>query len=128
MFYGITQKHLLQNLEKIRERLCVYTGPPCDCKFGDEEDEPSMGRSERFSGCAEIHQAIAMLKNLTTREFELLSSGPRRKPLPFKTTGEHATGRTKKPRAKRVTFKCPNCGDKVAYRNAFCSTSCSLGH
>lgn len=53
--FGVNDERLIEGLEAIRKRLCVYPGPTCDCKFG------ASGKGEQ-TGCPEVRQAIEYLK------------------------------------------------------------------
>jgi hypothetical protein len=64
----IDRDALAQNIEKMRKKLCVYIGNRCDCKFGG--DNP--GRSEQGSGCPELYQVLALLRNMTKREYDMI--------------------------------------------------------
>lgn len=49
----------LELLEKVRKRLCVYAGDPCDCKT--IEDGFTAGE---HSGCCEVRMAIDEIRAL----------------------------------------------------------------
>lgn len=69
--FGIEQKQLIDNLEKIRAvKLCAYikSSRVCDCKFGEPGGMPRR-MSESFSGCPEVRQALSMIKTMTEKEF-----------------------------------------------------------
>jgi hypothetical protein len=55
--FGIEDEALIECLETLRKRLCLYgsMATTCDCKFG------ASGKGEE-SGCPEIRQAIAYLR------------------------------------------------------------------
>lgn len=54
--FGVEHDVLIENLEKLRRRLCAYGGGGrCDCKFG------ANGAGEQ-TGCPEVAQAIKLLQ------------------------------------------------------------------
>lgn len=59
MGFHIEKERLLANLETLRKRLCCYTGPPCDCKFGNSGSP--LGSSE-VTGCPELYQAMDIIR------------------------------------------------------------------
>ena len=68
IFY-IDRSELLKNLLAMREGLCAYSGPPCDCKYGATKD--TVGKmSERGSGCPEIANACMVLARMTDEEYK----------------------------------------------------------
>lgn len=60
------QNKTLEFLEKVREHLCVYRGPLCDCKFGATN---IGGHSEDGPGCPEMRFVIALVRALTPYEY-----------------------------------------------------------
>lgn len=72
MQFGIKQKRLVENLEKIRKQRCAYTNSEkfCDCKFGKENEDPNNQKMETFSGCCEIRQVSQLIQSLSEIEFE----------------------------------------------------------
>jgi hypothetical protein len=75
--FGVNQKRLLEGLENIRERICCYIGPICDCKYGIKKMKPGpiehfkWPRGER-TGCPEIKMAMCLLSELNEDEFNSL--------------------------------------------------------
>ena len=69
--FGIKKDRLTENLGKIQEQRCAYVGGYCDCKYGNEGQEPNQ-LSETFSGCPEIAMAKRMIEKMTEKEFERL--------------------------------------------------------
>ena len=68
--FGINKEDLLRNLEKVRLQRCAYSGDRCDCKYGQEDQEPNR-MSETFSGCPEIRQTIEMIKTMDDDSFRM---------------------------------------------------------
>lgn len=61
--FGVTEEQLIDGLEAIRRRACVYGASleeSCDCKFGigSTEGRPSTEQT----GCPELRQAIKLLQ------------------------------------------------------------------
>jgi hypothetical protein len=69
--FGINKDKLIENLEKIRKDVCCYANQPCDCKFRINEEHHNP-MSEKFSGCCELSQVIAILKNMDEDDFKNL--------------------------------------------------------
>ena len=47
-------EELIANLEALRAKVCTYSGPTCDCKFGVNDREGT--------GCPELRQVLEMLR------------------------------------------------------------------
>lgn len=62
----IKKDELIQRMERIRKRICCYTGQPCDCKFGAKMDSGEQG------GCPEIMYVMELLQLMTDREYAML--------------------------------------------------------
>lgn len=60
--FGVDKDELLAGLELIRQRLCCYGGPTCDCKYG------ASGKGEQ-TGCPELREAMV----LVAEEFDKLT-------------------------------------------------------
>lgn len=70
--FGITQDQLISSLKRIREKLCAYCAPPCDCKFMRDKDERICSGSESGSGCPEIYEALELIQAMTPEEFNTI--------------------------------------------------------
>ena len=72
-FNRLSRGKLVDSLETIRKnRICCYASPSkmCDCKYGIEDRGglDASGRGEN-TGCCEMREAIAILRNMTDREY-----------------------------------------------------------
>jgi hypothetical protein len=70
--FGINQKRLIENLEKLRRRCCCYMtiddDSPCDCKYDPSEDTKVPFPIEN-NGCPEIRLVIKLLENMSDGEY-----------------------------------------------------------
>lgn len=76
--FGVSQRELIEGLEKTRKGVCAYMSTTCDCKYGGPEINDYIGginhrKSGEQTGCPEIRMAIAMLSNLSPDEFRDLA-------------------------------------------------------
>lgn len=72
--FGITQKHLLKNLEKLRKQRCAYFGKRCDCKYLKDEEDADFNYTGEYNGCPELRMVIEMLAVLSEEEFNKLAT------------------------------------------------------
>ena len=72
MMFTRTQLKLMHSLDKIRQSVCCYAGPTCDCKYlGEKTEIEEIGRGEQ-TGCCEIRMMEAILGSMTKEEFTIL--------------------------------------------------------
>jgi hypothetical protein len=79
-FFATSRAKLEAGLERVGRDLCayVYTGfagrATCDCKYGIGAVQAKFGRaaSTEMTGCPEVHQALAMVRAMTNREYDSL--------------------------------------------------------
>lgn len=65
------RQELIEKVEKIRESLCNYMEPLCDCKYGaGSVGKPYNGED---SGCPELYDVLEILKTMTDEEYKNLS-------------------------------------------------------
>lgn len=63
--FGIEQNELVENLNKLKDNHCGYSGDRCDCKYG-----ASMKGEQ--NGCLEISMASLIIDGLSERQFKKL--------------------------------------------------------
>jgi len=62
------KRKLLDVLEEIRKKVCVYKGKRCDCKFGGE----NVGKStERGNGCPELRTAMSLIDEACDEDLKM---------------------------------------------------------
>lgn len=62
------KKIMLKALGKVREKVCVYNGDICDCKYGIHQKKDLRSYGE-VSGCPEMRTIIAVVENMTDFEY-----------------------------------------------------------
>jgi len=62
------KKIMLKALGKVREKVCVYNGDICDCKYGIHQKKDLRSYGE-VSGCPEMRTVIAVVENMTDFEY-----------------------------------------------------------
>jgi len=62
------KKIMLKALGKVREKVCVYKGDICDCKYWIHQQKDTRSHGE-VSGCPEMRTVIAVVENMTDFEY-----------------------------------------------------------
>jgi hypothetical protein len=65
----VERDKLIEGLERLRPRLCLYERSTCDCKYGARG---GPHHSEQ-SGCPELRACIALLKAMPDQEYQRLA-------------------------------------------------------
>ena len=67
----LKQENLVEAMESTRKNVCCYAGDPCDCKYGVETRIAleKINYCGEKTGCPEMRQAVAMVKEMTPVEY-----------------------------------------------------------
>lgn len=97
MFYG-TRELVKNTITKLRDELCCYFGPTCDCKYGYEggwgiPKEPTNKKKRGWvasekTACPELRCVMALLENITDEEYAEILRRPHTAWLAEKCQGE----------------------------------------
>lgn len=76
------RKKIIKAVKIIREAICCYNGPPCDCKYGLDDDKvnydrlnkPILPNNSEKTGCPELYTVLLLLNNINDDEFEEILS------------------------------------------------------